>query len=201
MTTLLRHSLQLQIMINLLGTRFGVVHPGAWWIWCSLSLPGPLSLFFVHSFSLPCKTTFPSQGQLLYVTVSGSYRSQFPFCRDNKVHALQKGAPSFLVYSNYPVCPPINTLDQSSLGKLKGEKKRNQRAEKDRKRCGRRGRGGCRKWQSKQEKKSMWEGRDKWRCEIWRKTWQGEERASWEKGWKRQRGWRKCWIHCESNAS
>lgn len=78
----------------------------------------------------------------MYVTVSGSYRSQFPFCRDNKVHALRKGAPSFLVYSNYPVCPPINTPDQSSLGKLKVEKTRNQRAEKDRKRCGGREGGG-----------------------------------------------------------
>lgn len=79
----------------------------------------------------------------MYVTVSGSYRSQFPFCRDNKVHALRKGAPSFLVYSNYPVCPPINTPDQSSLGKLKVEKTRNQRAEKDRKRCGGREGGGA----------------------------------------------------------
>lgn len=111
------------------------------------------------------------------MTVSGSYRSQFPFCRDNKVHALRKGAPSFLVYSNYPVCPPINTPDQSSLGKLKVEKTRNQRAEKDRKRCGGGGEGGGAAGSDKasREKKSMWEGRDKWRCEIWRKTWQGEE--------------------------
>lgn len=47
-----------------------------------------------------------------------------------------------MVYSNYPVCPPINTPDQSSLGKLKVEKTRNQRAEKDRKRCGGGGEGG-----------------------------------------------------------
>lgn len=93
----------------------------------------------------------------MYVTVSGSYRSQFPFCRDNKVHALRKGAPSFLVYSNYPVCPPINTPDQSLLGKLKGEKKKNQRAEKDRKRW--RGVGSDKA--SRKKKKNVWEGRDK----------------------------------------
>lgn len=143
------------------------MHPEAWWIWCSLSLPA--SLFLIYHAQQPSahKVNFC----MWWSTVTGS--ASYSGGEVNEVNCLQTGAPSVLVYSNYPLCLlPINTLDQSShrWESWKGEKSKEMKW------------GVCRKWQSKLGK-SMWEGRDKWRCEIWRKTWQGEE-----KGWKRREG-------------
>lgn len=132
----------------------GVVHPGAWWIWCSLSLPAPFSLI-VHSFSLPCTATFPSQGQPFSVMYNINYSSPFPLWRDNKINCLQKGAQFFLVYSNYPVCLPINTSDQSSLGSRQSWKEES-KGIKELERTEREvvvGWGGCRKWEKKAGKR------------------------------------------------
>ncbi len=96
----------------------------------------PLSLsLYTHS-HYHAQQPFLHKVNFLHVMHNSNHSSPFPLWRDNKVNCLQMGAPSFLVYSNYPVCLPINTPDQSSLGKLKGEKQRNQGAEKDRQRSG-----------------------------------------------------------------
>lgn len=95
MTTFLRRSPQLQNMINLLATRL------VWYIprpdeYDAVCLCQPFPFLFlslvVHSFSLSCTATFPSQGQLLHVMCNSNYRSPFPLWRENKVKRFAKGS-------------------------------------------------------------------------------------------------------------
>ena len=139
----------------------GVVHPGAWWIWCSLSLPAPFSflLLYTHSHYHALQPFLHKVSPFVWCTTLTTVHQ----CHSGEIiksTVCKRESNSSWFY--YLVCLSINKPDQSSLGSAqswKGESKGIKELERtEREMVG--GWGGCRKWQSKQEK-GMWEGRDK----------------------------------------
>ena len=88
-----------------------VVHPEAWWISCSLSLSlSCRTLILMHS-DLSFTRSAPCTWCTTVATVQCPRSAQTV-----KLTVRKKGAPSFLVYSNYPYCLSINTSGSAVAG-------------------------------------------------------------------------------------